>query len=172
MIEGRLPGPLFVYIGAFERKLRRPNAALCFQSASEKACAHGHCALRKVIGSPQKEIGMVTFEKLMSEKEVPVIIADHQGIITHLNDAFTEAFEWQADDLIGELITTIIPPALQDAHHLGFSRFLTTGEPTLLNQPLDLEIVTAGGRVVKAQHFIVAEKTDGRWVFGARIILV
>ena len=115
---------------------------------------------------------MVTIEKLMSEKEVPVIIADHQGIITHLNDAFTEAFEWRADDLIGELITTIIPPTLQDAHHLGFSRFMTTGKPTLLNQPLDLEIVTAGGRIEKARHFIVAEKRDDRWVFGATITLI
>ena len=115
---------------------------------------------------------MVTIEKLMSEKEVSVVIADHQGIITHVNEAFTETFEWQADDLIGELITTIIPSTLQDAHHLGISRFMTTGEPTLLNQPLDLEIVTGGGRIEKAQHFIVAQKSDGRWVFGAKIILV
>jgi len=115
---------------------------------------------------------MVTIEKLMSEKEVPVVIADHQGIITHVNDAFTETFEWRPDDLIGELITTIIPSTLQDAHHLGISRFMTTGEPTLLNQPLDLEIVTASGRVEKAQHFIVAEKSDGSWVFGAKIMLV
>ena len=115
---------------------------------------------------------MVTIEELMSDKELPVIIADHQGIITHLNDAFTEAFEWRAVDLIGELITKIIPSNLQDAHHLGFSRFITTGTPTLLNQPLDLEIVFAGGRIQKAQHFIVAEKRDHQWVFGARIILV
>ena len=62
---------------------------------------------------------MVTIEKLMSEKEVSVVIADHQGIITHVNEAFTETFEWQADDLIGELITTIIPSTLQDAHYPG-----------------------------------------------------
>ena len=115
---------------------------------------------------------MITIEDLMSEKEAPVVIADHQGIITHVNDAFAETFEWRADDLIGELITTIIPSTLQDAHHLGISRFVTTGEPTLLNQPLDLEIMTASGRIEKAQHFIVAEKSDGRWVFAAKIILV
>ncbi|UCG12560.1 MAG: PAS domain-containing protein, partial [Deltaproteobacteria bacterium] len=104
---------------------------------------------------------MATIDELMSEKEVPVIIADHQGIVTHVNEAFTKTFEWRADDLIDELITTLIPSTLQDAHHLGLSRFVTTGEPTLLNQPLDLEIVTASGRIEKAQHFIVAEKSDG-----------
>lgn len=115
---------------------------------------------------------MVTIKELMSEKEVPVVIADHEGIITHVNDAFAETFEWSPDDLIGELITKLIPSTLQDAHHLGFSRFLTTGEPTLLNQPLDLEIETASGRIEKAQHFIVAEQSDGKWVFGAKITLV
>ena len=115
---------------------------------------------------------MVTIEELVSEKEVPVVIADHQGIITHVNVAFTETFEWRPDDLIGELITVIIPSTLQDSHHLGFSRFLTTGEPTLLNQPLDLEIVFASGRIEKAQHFIVAEQSNGSWVFGAKIMLV
>lgn len=115
---------------------------------------------------------MVTIEDLMSEKEAPVVIADHLGIITHVNDAFAETFEWRADDLIGKLITTIIPPTMQDAHNLGFSRFMTKGEPTLLNQPHDLEIMTASGHIEKAQHFIVAEKSDGSWVFGAKIMLV
>jgi PAS domain S-box-containing protein len=108
-------------------------------------------------------------DELEARTDVPVIRADHHGFITAINDRFTEAYGWAAADLVGSPLTTIIPDIFHDAHHLGFSRFLASGVPTLLERALDLRIVTAAGTELVAEHFIVAERHDGDWVFAAAI---
>ena len=111
----------------------------------------------------------MTLEELRHEVDVPVIFADHQGMITQVNAQFEVVFGWRTNEIVGKSLTTIIPPHLHDAHHLGFSSFLTTGRPTLLNQPLKLKAVTKDGRVFDAEHTILAEQQRGQWVFGAAI---
>jgi PAS domain S-box-containing protein len=100
---------------------------------------------------------------------IPVIIVDHDGIIIHINQMFEKTWGWKKDVLIGKTLTTIIPVNLVDAHHMGFSRFLLTGKPTILNQALELKILKMDGKEVGAEHFIIAEKISGKWVFGASI---
>ena len=112
---------------------------------------------------------MRTIEEMRGETGVPSVIADHQGVITYVNGRFEAVFGWRAQEIIGKSLATIIPPNLHDAHHLGFSRFLTTGKPTLLNQPLKLRAVTKAGREFDAEHIIIAEQKDGQWIFGATI---
>ena len=112
---------------------------------------------------------MSTIEKVRGETEVPSIIVDHRGIIAQVNERFERVFGWRAQEIIGKPLATIIPPTLHDAHHLGFSRFLTTGKPTLLNRPLKLRAVTKAGREFDAEHIITAEQQHGQWVFGATI---
>lgn len=112
---------------------------------------------------------MQTIDELMRQTEVPAVTADHQGSIIKVNARFEAVFGWKEADIVGKPLTTLIPKSLHDAHHLGFSRFLTTGKPTLLNQPLKLKAVTKAGREFDAEHFILAEQHDGQWVFGATI---
>jgi len=112
---------------------------------------------------------MKTIEDLRSETDNPVVIADHRGFITHINERFETVFGWHRDEILGRPLTTIIPGALHDSHQLGFSRFLTTGKPTLLNQPLKLRAVTKDGREFDAEHFIIAEQSQGEWIFGGMI---
>ena len=97
------------------------------------------------------------------------MIADQQGLITYVNGRFEAAFGWNADEIIDKPLTTIIPQNLHDSHHLGFSRFLATGNPTILNQPLKLKTVAKDGREFDAEHRIIAEQQKGKWVFGATI---
>jgi hypothetical protein len=52
---------------------------------------------------------------------------------------------------------------------MGFSRYLLTGKPTILNQRLELAIVMENGEEAVAQHHIIAEKINGNWVFRATI---
>ena len=110
-----------------------------------------------------------TTEGLKRETGVPVVIADRQVLITHVNERFEEIFGWKSEEIVGKPLTAIIPRNLHDAHHLGFSRFLNTGKPTLLNQPLKLKTVTKEGREFDSEHFIIAEERQGQWVFGATI---
>lgn len=112
---------------------------------------------------------MPTIADLKLETEVPVVLAEHEGFITYVNTRFTAVFGWSSAEIQGRPLTMIIPKALHDAHHLGFSRFLASGTPTLLNRPLQLKAVRKDGTEFVAEHFIIAEEQNGRWVFGATI---
>jgi PAS domain S-box-containing protein len=111
----------------------------------------------------------MTIDEVMRETAVPVVVADDQGLITYVNPCFESVFGWRSDDILGAPLTAMIPKAYHDAHNLGLSRFLLTGEPVLLNRPIALKTVTRDGREVDAEHYIIAEQRQGRWVLGATI---
>ena len=42
---------------------------------------------------------MSGIDQLMSESEVPVVISDQRGTITHVNKSFGKIFHWKTEDL-------------------------------------------------------------------------
>jgi len=110
-----------------------------------------------------------TIADIKSETELPAVIIDHRGFIVFVNRSFEAAFGWQSADIIGEPVTTIIPSVMRDAHNLGFSRFLTTGQPNILNQSINLTAMNRAGEVFEAEHYIIAEQQNDEWVIGATI---
>jgi len=112
---------------------------------------------------------VTTFQELLAEEREPVVIADRDGIILRVSPAFVRAYAWPPEAVLGHPLTVLIPGMLHDAHHLGFSRYATTGQPTILGQELDLELLTGDGRTVLARHFILAGEVDGAPCFAARI---
>jgi PAS domain S-box-containing protein len=110
-----------------------------------------------------------TIEDLRRETSVPVVISDHQGFITFVNTSFKQTLGWTPEDVVGKPLTVIIPKSLHDAHHLGFSRFLKTGTPTLLNRRLNLKTLCKDGTELETEHFIIGERQHGDWVFGATL---
>ena len=111
----------------------------------------------------------MTIDELKQRSDVFVVIADEDGTITYVHAASPDLLGWEPEDLVGNSLTTLIPPHLHDAHTMGFSRFLTTGRATLMNRPLRLDVLTKDGRTVASEHVIVAERAGDRWVFGATI---
>ena len=111
----------------------------------------------------------VTINQLKSMSDVPVIISNEEGFITYVNEKFTSVFGWTNKESIGSSLTLIIPPNLRDAHHMGFSRFIATGHPTILNQIIKLKSINKKGEEFDAEHFIIAEKKDDHWVIGATV---
>ncbi|MDR3491864.1 MAG: PAS domain-containing protein [Gammaproteobacteria bacterium] len=112
---------------------------------------------------------MEVIEELKNNKQSPVVIADHQGLIKFINSIFEDIFYWTAQEIINQHLSIIIPKSLHDAHHLGFSRFLVTGKPTLLDRPIILSAVKKNGDIFKAEHIIHASHVSGNWLFGATI---
>ena len=112
---------------------------------------------------------MNTIEQLKQEEHVPVVMADQNGFITYVNLKFEEIFKWSSNEIIGEPLTTIIPPNLHDAHNLGFSRFIATEKSVILNQKLNLNGIDKNGLIFSAEHLIRGEKINGKWVFSATI---
>jgi PAS domain S-box-containing protein len=111
----------------------------------------------------------MSVDHVLQETSVPVVLVDHRGLITQVNPRFEEVFGWHRSEILGKPLSTIIPKTFRDAHHVGFSRFLTTGKGTLLGRPVTLPAVAKDGRVFDAEHLIVAEQREGHWVFAATI---
>lgn len=106
---------------------------------------------------------------LEAETEVSVVIADYRGIITLVNKEFENLFGWLSPEAVGRPLTIIMPVAMRQAHLAGFSRMLATGKPQVLNQIIRLPALSKSGREFIAEHFIIGEKREGQWVFGAAI---
>ncbi|NVB79849.1 MAG: hypothetical protein HOV81_15745 [Kofleriaceae bacterium] len=101
-----------------------------------------------------------------------IIVANEIGLIEHVDPELARSLRWRVDQLLDQPLTTIIPRRFRDAHNLGFSRFLMTREPTLLDRPLGLWVATASGDELRAEHVITGMLVERGWVFGATIDVV
>src|SRR5438445_7680089 len=102
----------------------------------------------------------ITFDDILREKKVPAVAIDHDGIFFFVNDQFERQYGWSKHDLLGKIITIIMPPYMRDAHNFGFSRFLTTEAPRILGKHLPLPVYCKDGTIQNAKHFILGKKVD------------
>lgn len=110
-----------------------------------------------------------TVDGLLALSNVPVVAIDRESLFTYINEAFTMAYGWSPDELIGKPVMKIMPKHMRSAHMVGFARFLTTETPTLLGKPLPLTICYKDGREEPAIHYILGDKSTGTWRFAAII---
>lgn len=110
----------------------------------------------------------ITIEQL-KQSNIPVVVADHEGNITYINSHFQQVFGWSLEEIIGQPLNIILPEFFQDSHNLGFARFSATGESHVLNHPLELKAVTKDNQEIDSEHFIIAEKHNGNWIFAATL---
>ena len=110
-----------------------------------------------------------TINDILAITDIPVVAIDSRGIITFINKVFEDAYGWNSEELVGQVITTIMPPQMRDAHNFGFSRFLVSEEARILNTPLVLPLFRKDGTTVEAEHYITGEKSGGSWRFAATI---
>lgn len=101
--------------------------------------------------------------------DAPFVLADSLGLVVEVNAAFEAVYGWRQADLQGQSLSLILPEVFQMAHHLGFSRFQSTGQSQILAHPLRLRTVCRDGRELVSEHFIVAERQQESWLFGATL---
>lgn len=111
-----------------------------------------------------------TVTEILGLTDTPVVSINDHGIFTFVNQAFTDTYGWTESDLLEKPVTTIMPPQFRDAHIVGFSRFLATEEARIAGKPLPLSILFKDGHVAEAEHYILGEKQNGKWLFAATII--
>jgi PAS domain S-box-containing protein len=67
----------------------------------------------------QQLFSMKTINQMQHELDLPVLIPDHQGLITYVNQPFNAVFGWNPDEIIGHTLEAVIPKSSHDSHHLG-----------------------------------------------------
>ncbi|MFU8884023.1 MAG: PAS domain S-box protein [Cyanobacteriota bacterium] len=105
----------------------------------------------------------------MEASDRPFVLADSLGNVVRFNEAFRRIYGWRDEQLVGEPLGLILPDSFRMAHQFGFSRFQATEVSTILGHPLRLQTLCADGHAIVSEHFIVAERRDEGWVFGATL---
>jgi PAS domain S-box-containing protein len=99
-----------------------------------------------------------------------VVAADESNRILAVSRPLAAFLGWDADELVGRRVVTLIPPHLREAHVAGFTRHLTTGEAHVLDVPLTLPVLHRDGSQPQATFLVQrAPASEGRAVYVARI---
>lgn len=105
----------------------------------------------------------------LAAADQPFVLADSLGNVVSINEAFRRVYGWRDEQLVGQPLGYILPEAFRMSHQLGFSRFQATELSTILAHPLRLSTRCADGRDIVSEHYIVAEKGEDGWRFGATL---
>ncbi|MEO6808675.1 MAG: PAS domain S-box protein [Isosphaeraceae bacterium] len=90
-----------------------------------------------------------------------VVAADGAQRILYINPSAEQLLGWSSAELIGQALTTIVPPRLREAHLAGFERYLTTGETKLLGRPTRVPALRRDGSEVEIELTLSAAPNDG-----------
>lgn len=101
----------------------------------------------------------------VEDSGVATIAADDGGRIIAVNAAMTDLLGWQADELIGRPLTTVIPEHLRERHRAGFSSLLLTGRSRIRGRSIPLPALHRDGHLVHVRLVVQGqEAADGRTV--------
>ena len=103
-------------------------------------------------------------------RSVPAVAADDDNSILAVNRAAASLLGWNAEDLVGERVTVLIPPEWRERHVAGFTNFLLTGESTIIGKPTRVLALHHDGTSVDVFLRIDVEQSlHGRTVFVAEL---
>ena len=109
-------------------------------------------------------------DDVVRSSAVPVVAADDTNRIIAVSPSVAELLGYDVGELVGERVTTIIPPRLRELYVAGFTRYLATGQVTLLGRRLQLPARHRDGSEIERMWRFEARATpDGRQVYLAWI---
>ena len=91
-----------------------------------------------------------------------IVTIDHEGRITEFNPAAERTFGYRRDEVMGKpLDQTIMPPSLREQHRRGFTRYLATGEPSVIGKRVELTAMHSDGSEFPVELSITRNPSDG-----------
>jgi two-component system, NtrC family, sensor kinase len=75
----------------------------------------------------------------------PIVVSDSEGRITLFNPAAERTFGYQAEEILGQPLTTLIPVAYRSSHEEGLKRFVATRSPRLVGRTIELFALRKSG---------------------------
>ncbi|MBT8061970.1 MAG: PAS domain S-box protein [Gammaproteobacteria bacterium] len=106
--------------------------------------------------------GSASLDALLDAAVDAIIISDDEGTIVQFNSAAERLFGYAAADIIGQNLTTLMPPPDRNQHGQYMSRYLNSGQPAIIGIGREVTGLHASGRTVPV-HLSVGEiKSGGR----------
>lgn len=108
-------------------------------------------------------------EFLAHAPDAVVIIDENQNVI-EWNQKATEIFGYTAAEILNQpLMDLIIPVQFREAHSKGMSRFMSTGQGTVINTTIELPAIDKNLKEFPVSLSISAVKLNSKWFFIAFI---
>jgi PAS domain S-box-containing protein len=109
--------------------------------------------------------------RLVVETSLDAVVAmDMDGRITDWNGQAEKIFGWQADEIIGQkMSSTIIPHQYRKAHLNGLSHYKATGEGPVLNKRIEITGLHWDGREFPIELAITPLQSGDKKIFSAFI---
>ncbi|MCU1589033.1 MAG: putative sensor protein, partial [Frankiales bacterium] len=106
--------------------------------------------------------------ELVTSSVRSVVAADDNNRLVAVSGPAAAMLGWDAAELTGRRVVTIVPPSMREAHVAGFTRHLTTGETHVLGVALQLPVLRADGTEILCSFMIERAAAEvGRAVYVA-----
>jgi PAS domain S-box-containing protein len=91
-----------------------------------------------------------------------IVTIDGEGRIVEFNPAAERTFGWREEEVVGRLmVDVIVPEHLRGPHREGFERYVSGGDPRILDQRIEVEAVRRNGMVFPVELAITRIVVDG-----------
>ncbi|HEV3166601.1 MAG TPA: PAS domain S-box protein, partial [Isosphaeraceae bacterium] len=80
-----------------------------------------------------------------------VVVCDSTHRIVYLNPAAERLLGWQAAELVGQPVTTVIPDRLHSVHREGYKRYLATHKPRLIGRSVRVPALRKDGKEIEIE---------------------
>ena len=108
-----------------------------------------------------------SFEAVVDQSPVSIILADREGVIRVWNRASEALFGFAAAEVVGRNLDVIIPERLRAAHWQGFDRSLASGETKYVGKVMTTRAVHRDGRKLYVEFSFAMLKDARGEVVGA-----
>ena len=96
-----------------------------------------------------------------------VLIVDEDNLVRFCNPAIERVLGWRPDEVIGQALSMLQPPRLQEAHRRGFAQYLATGERRLDWRAIEIVALHRDGREIPVEISFSDMQLDGHRIFAA-----
>jgi len=128
-------------------KHRKKNGALMDVEVTSHPLLYGGRPARVVVSTDiterrqaekALEASEQKFRSVVETANDAIITADAGGNITDFNGGAEAMFGYSAGEVVGQLLTLLMPERFKEAHHQGLARFFKTGEARVIRKTVEL----------------------------------
>jgi PAS domain S-box-containing protein len=169
-----LPALIDAYAATPPRLAEAVEAALACIDYSMTAIAEqyleaGHLNQFRMLADADRRSLEDRFRALAGATPDAIITADSSGRITYVNHATEALFGRSAVELLGQLLTVLMPERLREAHAQGLARYLATGQPRVIGKTLEMPALRSDGTEIMIELSIATWAARGDKSFAAII---
>jgi PAS domain S-box-containing protein len=107
---------------------------------------------------------------IVDNSQDAIIVINEESIIMSWNKAAESIFGYLSADIMGQSVTTIIPPSHHADHSQGIARYIKTKKKTLINKgTVELSAINSKGETLPIEMALSTYEIDGANFFSANI---